>query len=238
MDEVKIPELGTQEWHDFIIGQLEPDELNDIYPKCIGLRRMVTKYMGDIIESGVQTMSTHVDESATGQSYLSVAVVVYKVVLNYKYDMLKNLGEMDLENMPEMKDIRVYSDIADSSSDNTPAEFAVHAAATASTRAEGRCLRKILGLKTVTAEEANNDKDATEVIRQRQKTTTTDVNKKLAEPSQLEAIKVLSEAAGIDREKMFEYLNLGKDITSEEASVVIKQLGEWRKGKIPKEVSV
>jgi hypothetical protein len=50
-------------------------------------------------------------------------------------------------------DIKTYADTADVWAGNTDDMFAVHAPATASTKAEGRALRKALKLRVVAAEE-------------------------------------------------------------------------------------
>jgi hypothetical protein len=50
----------------------------------------------------------------------------------------------------------IYSGAADVHLGNTPKEYANHATATAETRAEGRALRKLLCLKTLSAEEKKN----------------------------------------------------------------------------------
>jgi hypothetical protein len=53
--------------------------------------------------------------------------------------------------------IRTFGDVADTYAGNSAALFAAYAVATSSTRAEGRCLRKALKLRCLSAEEVTTE---------------------------------------------------------------------------------
>lgn len=157
VQEVIVPEYGSDDWQDFLLSQLKPKEKDNNMPKCAGLRRLAEKFLGDIIESGPTQVFAPTSEESSGR-----ATVVWSVKILWK------LG------MPEYYDInkvdfftRTFSDVADCWIGNTPNTYAVHPSSTAATRAEGRALKKALMLNIFTAEEMNNDKSA-EVVVERQ----------------------------------------------------------------------
>ena len=131
---VGIPRRGSPGWQEYVISLLTPEEYvekdNRKYPKATGLRRLVELLLGPIVECGPsQIFPPTISERC--------ATVCYNVVVRF------DDGD------------RTYADIADASALNTPPEFAVHASATASSRAAGRAFRSALLLSINTAEEMN-----------------------------------------------------------------------------------
>lgn len=122
------------EWHDFVMSQLDSSEKADGLPKVYGLRRVSELLLGDVIESK-PTEIFPVQGDGLGR-----ASVVYSITFKW-WDGSE----------------RSYADVADAFNDgqnwNIDDEFIVFALATASTRAEGRALKKSLKLKTCTYEE-------------------------------------------------------------------------------------
>lgn len=136
-NEVLIPEIGSKEWTEFILSELDPTELINKKPKCSGIRRMVEKYIGPIIESRIVNCFPPVN---------GVATIVYgvKILLtNPKYPGFA-VGQITAE------------DIADSSVSNTPAPYNKFLSAVAATRAESRALRKVLKINVISAEEGDD----------------------------------------------------------------------------------
>lgn len=137
------PPYGGKEWNEFVMSQFESNELIDGNPICAGLRRVAEELLGDIISSGPSEVYPSTDPNGPGR-----ATVVYQVVFNWM-----NSGE-----------VRTYSEVADVWHGNTDDLFCAHPAATASTRAEGRALRKALKVRCLAAEELAK-KDIVSIVR-------------------------------------------------------------------------
>lgn len=118
-------------WHDYIISLLTPDELDGGNPTTDGLRRVAKLFWHmsqntDIFESRIDFAAVKCTINATNR-------------------------RGDYEN-PLVKVIQAVAD-AHNGSTNDP--YARHMLATAETKAEGRALRKLLGLRRILcAEEA------------------------------------------------------------------------------------
>jgi len=132
VEESPVPNYLSPEWDAYVMGHFAPYELVDGYPNTAGLRRVAELLLGPIIESG-PTQVFPVEGNGAGR-----ATVVYSVT--FKWNM-------------EEGSKRTYSEVADVWHANTDLLFAAFAVATASTRAEGRALRKALKLRKCSAEE-------------------------------------------------------------------------------------
>lgn len=118
-------------WTKFILSDLDTSELMKGRPTANGLRRMLEKHVGPIISTNVQVVQTPTPENERRAS------VVYTMTY---FD-----GELNHE--------RTISDAADCYYGNSSEPYVRHTVATATSMAEGRCLRKALRLNIVTAEE-------------------------------------------------------------------------------------
>ena len=141
--EDNTPSIGSAEWDSYVMSQFQNNELIDGNPICAGLRRVTELVLGDIVSSGPVQVFPANDENGPGR-----ATVVFKVVIEC-FD-----GK-----------IREYSEVADVWHGNTDDLFCAHPVATASTRAEGRALRKALKLRVLAAEELAR-KDIVEIVKQ------------------------------------------------------------------------
>ena len=139
------PIYGSQEWHDFIMSKFEQRELVEGNPTCAGLRRVAEDVLGSIIVSRPSQVFPSTDVNGPGR-----ATVVFEVVINW----------MDSGHM------RTFSDVADVWHGNTDDLFCAHPVATASTRAEGRALRKALKIRCLAAEELTRKKDVESIVRE------------------------------------------------------------------------
>lgn len=139
------PIYGSQEWHDYIMEKFEKRELIDGNPTCAGLRRVAEDVLGSIIVSRPSQVFPSTDPNGPGR-----ATVVFEVVFNW----------MDSGQM------RTFSDVADVWHGNTDDLFCAHPVATASTRAEGRALRKALKIRCLSAEELTRKKDVESIVRE------------------------------------------------------------------------
>lgn len=124
------PEIHDYNWTDYVLSELHDNELFEGNPTVDSLRRLVSKYIGTIIES----RSTVITST---EKYAAVSV-------NIAVDCADGT-------------LLQYCGLADASPQNTTGEFSKYLLSIAETRAEGRALRKILQLrKTISAEELSN----------------------------------------------------------------------------------
>lgn len=130
----EAPSILSPEWSDYAMQFFTEKELIDGNPLTAGLRRVAELLVGEIISS----KPIEVTRIETGDP-IGKTTVVYEVQFLVKKDGKEY--------------IKTYADVADVWAGNTDDLFAVHAAATASTKAEGRALRKALKLRVVAAEE-------------------------------------------------------------------------------------
>tara|TARA_R100000306_G_scaffold42211_1_gene40970 strand:- start:508 stop:1269 length:762 start_codon:yes stop_codon:yes gene_type:complete len=138
------PRYGSKEWNDYVMSKFEPHELIDKNPICAGLRRVAEELLGDIISSRPSQVFPAEDNNGPGR-----ATVVFEVIINWG-----NSGEH-----------RIFADVADVWHGNTDDLFCAHPVATASTRAEGRALRKALKVRCLAAEELAK-KDVASIVRE------------------------------------------------------------------------
>lgn len=134
--EDKMPDMSDPTWTDYVIRQLEPDELYDGNPTTDGLRRIVSKLLGPIVES------LPIIAQSPNPGNDNRAVIGWTIAIRW-------------DGVPT--DIRRFGDVADVYGGNTTNEYAIYASATAATRAEGRALRKALQLRHVVTSDEVGD---------------------------------------------------------------------------------
>jgi hypothetical protein len=139
------PLYGSKEWHQYVMSLFDPTELVEGSPTCAGLRRVAEEILGDIVYSGPCQVFAATDVNGPGR-----ATVVFEVVFD------KWLGT---------EQTRTYKEVADVWHGNTDDLFCAHPVATASTRAEGRALRKALKIRCLAAEELTRKKDVEAVVK-------------------------------------------------------------------------
>ena len=143
-DTPKTPSYTSPEWSDYVMSFFQSNELIDGNPICAGLRRVAEQLLGTIVESGPEQIFPATDSGKPGR-----ATVLYKVVIDWM-----DTGEL-----------RIFKEVADVWHGNTDDLFCAHPVATASTRAEGRALRKALKIRALAAEELAK-KDIVEIVQQ------------------------------------------------------------------------
>ena len=126
------PTIGSDDWHDYVMSHFKSNELIDGNPTCAGLRRVAEILLGEIMFSGPTQIFPATDANGPGR-----ATVVFTVEFNWM-----NSGMS-----------KSFAEVADVWHGNTDDLFCAHPAATASTRAEGRALRKALKVRVLAAEE-------------------------------------------------------------------------------------
>jgi hypothetical protein len=143
--DMTMPAYGSSEWHDYVMSKFHDSEMYNGNPLTTGLRRVAEELLGDILVSRPVQVSASNDPNGPGR-----ATVSFEVVIDWM-----NSGQL-----------RTYGDVADCWHGNSDDLFCAHPAATASTKAEGRCLRKALKVRCVAAEEIPRNKDVVAIVRQ------------------------------------------------------------------------
>lgn len=145
-NESNAPDMLSPEWSDYVMTFFTEKELIDGNPLTAGLRRVAEMLVGEIISSKpVDVQRTETNDP------IGKTTVIYEVQF-----LVRNNGK---------EYIKTYADVADVWAGNTDDLFAVHAPATAATKAEGRALRKALKIRAVAAEELCK-KDVSEYLSQ------------------------------------------------------------------------
>ena len=212
----EAPDYNSTEWSDYVMTKFARNELIDGNPVCAGLRRVAELMLGSIIESGPEQVFPSTDSNKPGR-----ATVVYKVVFDWM-----NTGFL-----------KTYKEVADVWHGNTDDLFCAHPAATASTRAEGRALRKALKIRALAAEELAK-KDIVSIVQ----ATTADWNPEdTISNQQVTFINNKCKQLDIDVRK---FVNMGSaqyesinDVTRNTAQKMLRQLNDYQqKGSIPEQV--
>jgi hypothetical protein len=133
------PSVTDPGWNDYVMSKFIDKELYDGNPLVHGLRRVAELVIGSIVRSGPTQVFPPQRDDHHGR-----ATVVFTV---------------------EFENGMVYSEVADCWEGNTDDMFCAYAIATASTRAEGRALRKALRIRAVAAEEMTK-KDTAKIVRE------------------------------------------------------------------------
>jgi len=144
--ESNIPDMLSPEWNDYVMKFFTDKELIDGNPLTAGLRRVAEMLIGEIISSKpIDVQRTETNDP------------IGKTTVIYEVQFLVRNGDREY--------VKTYADVADVWAGNTDDLFAVHAPATAATKAEGRALRKALKIRAVAAEELCK-KDVSEYLSQ------------------------------------------------------------------------
>lgn len=221
------PDQLSPEWHDYVMSQFLDSELVEIngerYPNCYGLRRVVEMLIGNIIDSRPTNLILSPD--ANGGTPGRVTCVYEVVVRDFDTGQQKR-----------------YGDVAEVFSLNCDDLFLAYPAATAVTRAEGRCLRKLLKLRCVAAEELTRNKNVGEAVRAVVKTTPTDGSYQEEDPisgAQIKAVESRCSILNIDIMKFINSYEDGKsynkleDVRKKTAITMIGLLNDYQNNKKP-----
>ena len=201
------PSVGSPDWNDYVMSHFQANELIDGNPICAGLRRVAELLLGDIIETGPVEVFPATDNNGPGR-----ATVVYQVVFNWM-----NSGMY-----------KTYKEVADVWHGNTDDLFCAHPVATASTRAEGRALRKALKIRCLAAEELAK-KDIVEIVQQTVASAGEDIR---ISQQQIQFIDTRCKQLDID---VVKFINIGEnnyasinDIDKDCAKLMIKYLNNYQ----------
>lgn len=139
---------GSRVWHDYVMSQFTEDELStgakptDIMPRLFGLRRIAELLVGEIVENVVDVIEVPRENNGWTSTVKSFITLIDH----------------------NTKEPKQYSDVAEVNASNSKHPFTLHRTSTAASKAEARCLRKILKLRNVIAAEEYSDKKEEEVL--------------------------------------------------------------------------
>ena len=212
----EAPLYNSREWSDYVMTKFDKSELIDGNPICAGLRRVSEMLLGTVVESGPEQVFPSTDPNKPGR-----ATVVYKVVFDWM-----NTGYF-----------KTFREVADVWHGNTDDLFCAHPAATASTRAEGRALRKTLKIRALAAEELAK-KDIVGIVQ----ATTADWNPEdTISNQQVTFVNNKCKQLDIDVRK---FVNMGSkkyesvsDVTTHKSQHMLRQLNDYQQnGSIPEQI--
>ena len=193
---------NSVDWYDYVLSEFDLSELdNNGYPKVEGLRRVVEKLLGTITFTGPVTTSVNAEDGYS---------VVWEIRIDWSMDVP---GYVSLENYTfPQKVVRAF---AGASSKNTSHPYSKYLESIADTRAEAKCLRRLLRLRTVASEEVDDEEVKTE------------------ESAELATrlITIMCSRMSIDVEKFLEREFPGKtlnSLNSEQAKILLKTLNLYQ----------
>lgn len=209
------PSMFSDEWNEFVMAHFHRNELIDGNPICAGLRRVAEFLLGDIVESGPEQVFPATDGSSPDR-----ATVVFKVVFDWM-----NSGQH-----------RVFREVADVWHGNTDDLFCAHPVATASTRAEGRALRKALKLRCLAAEELAK-KDIVSIVQESVKKAPTSGEYEVDQSISTQQVQFIdTKCKQLDIDVML-FINMGSgdyteigQVTRDSAKKMIKFLNGYQNG--------
>jgi len=214
------PSMLSPEWNSHVLSLFDESELIDGNPLVAGLRRVAEIVLGPIMFSGPTQVFPVQRDDHHGR-----ATVVFTV---------------------EFENGMRYSEVADVWEGNTDDMFCAYAVATASTRAEGRALRKALKIKGVAAEEITK-KNTAEIVRNASHAAASassdgDFNEdaRMSE-AQYNFIDVKCKQLDVNGEALFTNIfdvDNNKKVSKKVASDIIDRLNEYQRDKslIPEEI--
>jgi len=214
----EAPSYVSAEWSDYVMSHFQPNELIDGNPICAGLRRVAELLLGTIVETGPEQVFPATESGKPGR-----ATVVYKVIIDWM-----NTGFY-----------KTFREVADVWHGNTDDLFCAHPVATASTRAEGRALRKALKIRALAAEELAK-KDIVSIVQAT--TTSADWNPEdTISNQQVTFVNNKCKQLDIDVRK---FVNMGSkkyesvsDVTRNTAQKMLRQLNDYQQnGSIPEQI--
>jgi hypothetical protein len=207
--ESNIPDMLSPEWNDYVMKFFTDKELIDGNPLTAGLRRVAELLIGEIISSKpVDVQRTETNDP------------IGKTTVIYEVQFLVRNGDREY--------VKTYADVADVWAGNTDDLFAVHAPATAATKAEGRALRKALKIRAVAAEELCK-KDVSEYLSQQ----AGQLDERI-KPEQIKYLDMSCKKLDID---VIKFINSGEkaynsvyEVKRETAAKMIDMINKFKRG--------
>lgn len=206
-----LPAYDSPAWHDYIMTLFEDNELLDGHPTCDGCRRVLERAVGPIISTQIKSFVSPTRDNG------GTATVCVRIDIN-----------VDNENHPLNGKFVSCEEIADVNRSNCDDPYYKYPTATASSRAESRALRKLLRLKTITADEKS------EIAEDQEIETPWEIDDTRITDTQINGIDIICRRENIN---VKEFINSGKnnykniyEIKSSTARNMLAQLNRINKG--------
>ncbi len=196
-DNQEPPLLGSVEWHDYVMSQFVEDELVKGNPTVDGLRRVAEKVLGPINKFFADVLQT---PDLENERRATVRVTVHFTDT-------------------------CYQGCADAYYGNSIEPYSHHPVSLAETRAEGRALKRALGLKKINAVEELADVTGDLVPQQ------TEQDSGLINATQLRHLDVMGERLNINIKKMIEnegYSCRSKLLTNDDALKLVEKVSNYQ----------
>ena len=222
-DDENVMEPTDPRWTDYVLEHFTKDELFEVngkkYPSVAGLRRVSELLMGDFLFSGPVTYNT---THPTPEFPLGSCSVLYEIQVYWKLNMPEYIDKGNFE-------VKTFRGLAGANASNTDDIFSIYPEAIAETRAEGRALRKLLGLQNIVSYEEITTKNVDEIVK-KVKTTEWDGSEKI-NANQKAAIIAQCEKYGIDLMKFINHgtkqYNSIDEVTKETAAAMIREISRY-----------
>lgn len=155
------PQKGSPEWSDYVLGLLTDDEKPDGAPRCDGLRRVAVK----LAQENNRMLQFDLVVHHVGPEYAAVTMKINEFGWQWPTTHDTNSGLINNWSLNPTQYLEsVYVGSAEVTEKNCDAPYSNYPLASAETRAEGRALKKYLGLVGVlTAEESSKTASLTEI---------------------------------------------------------------------------
>ena len=137
------PAIGTKEWQDFVLRNIDEEDMKNGKPTAAGLRKFVEREYG-----WIQSIDSEVISSSYKNAVVKVTVAIW---LN---EQSRHLS---------------FSSCVECNPENTPEEFQPHAVASAETRALSRALKNLLCLNIYTHEEMESNEFTPTITNQQER---------------------------------------------------------------------
>jgi hypothetical protein len=200
-----IPTFNSAGWSDYVKGLFLEDELQEGYPKCDGLRRLVEELVGPIVTKTIRNIKFPTSMDNTASVCVSLECLV------------------TMPQHPAYGKTVIEEAVSDANPQNNNADpFSSHMSSVAETRAESRAYRKLLRLKNVVSAEEATSGDTNLIGSQ---TVDTEI-----QPIQIEGIDRICQRLDIN---VMDFINTGDktynsitDINGSDAKNMLKTLNE------------
>jgi hypothetical protein len=224
IDDTPTPQ--SENWTSYVLTLLRKDELFDGRPTVDGLRRITEVIVGQIVNREVVFLSPpNKDNNMTSTITLRISIQILQD--NY---------------WGNHNGIITEEDVGDAGLYNADPPFDKYPSSLASTRAEGRCLRKILRLKIVTSEEISQKAEQSTSLENTTSTSDEWIPSDKISFEQKNVITLLCKQTNIN---VNDIINSGKekynsidDISKDTGQKIIQYLNKLRQGQVDKPTGI
>lgn len=209
-----IPEYGSENWENFVMESFTEDELyidekENRYPTLNGMRRVTLNVLQNVFGNIIKSRPVNIHSNPPVSSYCTY--------------------EIEFENGA------IFGASADACQENISGPYSIYPTAIAESRAEARAYRKVLLLKTASAEEIKGNEKAFNTVLESVKEYNDEGD---ITQQQISIIETKCKSLKINLNKFLqsENVNIGfKDAKRSDGIKLSKKISEFQQSGIPKE---